>query len=136
MNSDGFKYQYFVKIFANSKFLTESSVSKSIEQCAQVVLTSKTFSNYNECYKNLSHLICDFTSTESQVSGNNLVVVTKLNPQFGGKNDESESWEKTTVMRMYVADAALIKSTRQLVCCASGEIKIDASSLAFDQLYQ
>lgn len=129
------KYQYYFKIYENAKFLSPSHLTE-VEKCAEMIMTSKPFVNYTDCYKNLSDLIYDFASTESALSGGNYVMVPKINPIFGGRVEEHETWDKTTMVKMYVANADAIKSKKQLVYCAVGEIKLDASSISMDSLPQ
>lgn len=129
------KYLYYFKVYENAKFLSAGYMT-DIEKCAQMIMTSKSFSAYAECFKNLSQLIYDFASTESALSGGNYVIVSKINPAFGGRIDESEIWDKTTMVKLYVANADLLKSSKQIVYCAIGEIRVDTSSIVSDYLPQ
>lgn len=132
---ENIKYQYYFKVYENAKFLSAGYMT-DIEKCAQMIMTSKAFSEYAECFNNLSQLIYDFASTESALSGGNYVIVSKINPAFGGRVDENETWDKTTMVKLYVANADIMKKAKQVVYCAIGEIRLDASSIVNDYLPQ
>jgi uncharacterized protein (DUF1810 family) len=116
-------YQYILSINEGSEFLTKSTLSEKLEKCQQMVITSKVFSSYDECYSKLHDLIYDLSSTESSITGTNFVVVTKINPLFGGSQDKSEYWSKFSLMRMYVADAEELKASK-LKYCAVAQLNI------------
>ena len=120
-------FNYSVKIGHGSDILKSGPLSQSFQNCAEINITSKVYQEYSECEKNLTTLMAALSSIESKFSAKDHVIVTKLNPildQSGKVHADADTWDKTTIVRLYVANAEELKQAT-LSYHVLGQISVD-----------
>jgi hypothetical protein len=125
--TDPANYTYDIKIGHGADILKQGPFSLSFEKCGEMIITSKQFLSYDECEKSLSCLMSTLSYLEAKFSAKSHVIVTKLNPVLdatGKKHTDSDTWDKQTVLRAYIADAEALKGSK-LNYHVSGQIKVD-----------
>jgi hypothetical protein len=119
-------YTYDIKINKGSDLFEHEPFSAVIPNCAEMVIKSKEFSTYAECESSFSQLLNALSTAETTFTSRNNVIVTRVNPNLdvsGKKRDDEAGWDKLTVMRAFVADAEVLKSS-QIKYDIYGQIKV------------
>jgi len=120
-------FNYDVKIGHGADILKTGPLGKGLVNCGEIVITSRSFTDYAECEKTLSNLMSALSFIETKCSSQGHVIVTKLNPILdttGKKHNDADSWDKFTVMRSYVANADELKKST-LNYHVLGQIRVD-----------
>ncbi len=126
MNKTQFKYS--AKIVQGSSILESEKVRSFFPRCGEMIITSKEFSTFEECEKNLSGLLSLLSAEASRESDKNQVIVSRLNPQIDSSGQSKpitgESWDQSTVLKVYVADAEALKQS-QLIYSVMSAITVN-----------
>ena len=127
-------FQYDIKLVNGSELLKDRLFGACFPGIGEMIVASKTFNDYTECEKAFTGLLAVLASLSTQLTEKNYVIVTKANPDYSAKPEDAGTingeapWDKSTLMRAYVADADALKQ-KQLVFGVMGHIKIDPLQL-------
>jgi hypothetical protein len=108
-------FTYAVKIIDGSPFFASETIKNLFPSAREMVITSKPFNNYDECYEKLLSLLDALTTASSTTSKKNYVIVSRINPSLDKtgetKSIEGETWDDLTLIKAYVANADALKKS-------------------------
>jgi hypothetical protein len=120
-------YNYDVKIGYGADLIKSGPLSKSFENCGEILITSKAYHDYHDCERSLSDLMSTLTHIESKLSLKQHVIFTKINPildENRAQRNDLEAWDRHTVLRAYIAEAEALKKAT-LTFHVFGQIRVD-----------
>jgi hypothetical protein len=118
---------YLVKIDETSAFFNSGFFEDHTKNCNEMIITSKPFYDFEACKNSLTKLMVELSSKESQSTGKNHVIVSKINPRIKTTQvnvEDKDVWDKSTLAKVYAADADQLKESK-LVACIVGHITIN-----------
>lgn len=110
-------------------------LDRGLPGIAEIIITSKVYSSYDECLTNLFELIGMFSAAENHINPTvERTLVQTINPLFAtpGMPKNNEDWDSTSIFRVYLATTESIAS-KQLNYGIVGQINIDERPLRPDQ---
>lgn len=131
MIEDHILYSYEVQIMKGAALLRDQALGLPLQRCAEMIISSKPFNDYEACTEAFTSLMAVLSATETAISSVNHVVVHKQNPSHVSPDApivEGEGWHKTVLFKSYVADAEALKG-EQFVASVVGTVKINQSSV-------
>ena len=107
-------YRYTVKIMDTAFMLKSKTITEDFPACNEILISSNPFMTLQECDAEMGKLLVDLAGEETEISKNDHVIISQLNPVLGPACDdvaEKQLWDKFTVARAFCADAAQLKKS-------------------------
>lgn len=137
----GLNYSYDIHVAQNSSMIDDQNgMGLHFPGCIDIVISSKSFDDYESCVNELTDLLCVFATVESRLSNKPYAIVKKMNPLFSegledpailentAKKSDTE-WDRLTVLRAYAADVDMLKNNSQISSGIVGQLKINQESV-------
>lgn len=126
------EFTYTVRMAGDLQSLVQGRMVAAMENTGELVVSSGNFESYDGCINAVSRLLSSLSSAVTEKSGRAYVIVSKKNPAFDDDVEEptmAEGWDRFTVLRLYVADAEVLKEKSTLTYMASADIKVAESAV-------
>ena len=125
---------YDVRIGNDSGYLSLPGVAGLVPDVSDISISSKLFDSFYDCDAALAKLLSVLSAADAAQHNKNFVIVTKKNPKISGIKSETETWDNLTLVKLFLADAELLKKS-VLKYSVEARIKIDGASIeAFSNL--
>ena len=120
------QFNYTVRMNGDLQALGAGPMVKVMANTSELVVSSAEFDDYEKCVEVASRLLSTLCSAITRKNGRTYVIVSKKNPLFDDPQDDTstEGWDRLTVVRLYGADAEVLKEKSVISCLASADIKV------------
>lgn len=120
------QFTYTVKMSGDLRLLVKDDMADIMDNTHELVISSGIFIDYEACIDAVSRLLSGLSLAVSLKNGRQYVIVTKKNPLFESEPAEPNEtgWDRFTILRLYVADAEILKEQSKLSHLAVAEVKV------------
>lgn len=127
------QFNYTVRMAGDLQAIVQGPMVAALENTGELVVSSGEFNDYDSCINAVSRLLSSLSAAVTQKNGRSYVIVSKKNPIFDDSPDEpdlsTEGWDRLTVLRLYVADAEVLKQQSTISYLASADVKVAESAI-------
>jgi hypothetical protein len=117
-------FTYEIRVARDSSVIRSGPLSESLQNCGELIITSKEFKNYTDCEKKFNNLISALSYIESNEGDKDYVLITRPNPMKSAA-DKMQEWDVYVVSRTFVADANSLVKKSDLTYNIFGQINAD-----------
>ena len=133
------KFKYVVRVTTPlTQLVQDESMAKALDNADELMVVSNNFGNYDECITIASRLLSSLSVAAAKNNEKSYVIVSKKNPSMieeDAASESAEQWDKFTVLRLYLADAEVLKEKSKLDCLATADIKVSNDTISVIQNY-
>ena len=129
-------FTYTFTIHRDSPVLTETAIAEVLPSCAELVFISQPFSNYGECFNEVTLLFNKLGGMLKQPQPES-TILHKLNPVINADADgqlRGLTWGDRTVCKLFLADTVSLKAGK-LIFNVSADIKYDGNLAEIADLF-
>lgn len=109
-------FAFDIKLFNHSEYVK----NVGIENCAELLISSKTFDSVHECEEIFSRTLSRFIENEKALTGKSFVIIPKSNEDT--TSNSSIGFEEGSLCKFFVVDAVKMKQSI-FDCSILGQIR-------------
>jgi hypothetical protein len=105
---------FTIKVNPSANIFKSGFFANNAPHSGEMIISSKIFYDFDLCKKSLTTLMGELGNHELLAGGENLAVVSKINPLIDSSEksvEDTDEWDKLTLAKMFLADSVALKES-------------------------